>query len=53
MSTLRYELINATVNRANTLTDTNIYNNIHKQFEFKNKQSLLIKFLQMMKKLKR
>ncbi|CAB4438149.1 unnamed protein product [Rhizophagus irregularis] len=40
MSTLRYELINATVNRVTTLTDTNIYNDIHKQFEF-HKQTIL------------
>ncbi|RGB21447.1 hypothetical protein C1646_732376 [Rhizophagus diaphanus] len=40
MSTLRYGLIYATNNRANTLTDTNIYNDIHKQFEFQ-KQTLL------------
>ncbi|RGB42662.1 hypothetical protein C1646_738416 [Rhizophagus diaphanus] len=40
MSTLRYELIHATINRATTLTDTNIYNDIHKQFEF-HKQTLL------------
>ncbi|PKY24286.1 hypothetical protein RhiirB3_527104, partial [Rhizophagus irregularis] len=40
MATLRYELIGATISRTTTLTDTNIYNNIHKQFEFK-KQTIL------------
>jgi hypothetical protein len=34
MSTLRYELINATNNRALVLIDTTIHNNIHKQYEF-------------------
>ncbi|EXX56035.1 kinase-like domain-containing protein [Rhizophagus irregularis DAOM 181602=DAOM 197198] len=40
MSTLRYELIYATNNRTLTLMDTNIYNDIHKQFEFR-KQTVL------------
>ncbi|CAB4442932.1 unnamed protein product [Rhizophagus irregularis] len=40
MSTLRYELIYATIHRATSLTDTNIYNDIHKEFEFK-KQTIL------------
>ncbi|GET63093.1 kinase-like domain-containing protein [Rhizophagus irregularis DAOM 181602=DAOM 197198] len=35
MSTLRYELIGAAINRATSLIDTKIYNDIHKQFEFK------------------
>ncbi|CAB4427781.1 unnamed protein product [Rhizophagus irregularis] len=41
MSTLQYELIYATVNRATMLIDTNIYNEIHKHFEFKMKQTVL------------
>jgi hypothetical protein len=45
MSTLRYELIAATNNRATTLTDTNIYNNIHKQFEFQKQTVLADKIL--------
>jgi hypothetical protein len=40
MSTLRYDLIGAASNRTTMLTDTNIYDNIHKQFEFQ-KQTLL------------
>ena len=40
MSTLRYELIYAANNRATALIDTSIYNDIHKQFEFR-KQTLL------------
>ncbi|CAB4443204.1 unnamed protein product [Rhizophagus irregularis] len=45
MSTLRYELIYATKNRANTLTDTNIYDDIHKQFEFRKQTVLADKIL--------
>ncbi|EXX53418.1 Mkk1p [Rhizophagus irregularis DAOM 197198w] len=45
MSTLRYELIHATINRASTLTDTNIYNDIHKQFEFQKQTVLADKIL--------
>ncbi|RGB22961.1 hypothetical protein C1646_780056 [Rhizophagus diaphanus] len=45
MSTLRYELIYATTNRANTLTDINIYNDIHKQFEFRKQTVLADKIL--------
>ncbi|POG71251.1 kinase-like domain-containing protein [Rhizophagus irregularis DAOM 181602=DAOM 197198] len=45
MSTLRYELIYATNNRALTLTDTNIYDDIHKQFEFKKQTVLADKIL--------
>ena len=45
MSTLRYELIAATTNRAITLTDTNIYNDIHKQFEFQKQTVLADKIL--------
>ncbi|EXX59805.1 Mkk1p [Rhizophagus irregularis DAOM 197198w] len=45
MFTLRYELIYATKNRATTLTDTNIYNDIHKQFEFKKQTVLADKIL--------
>ncbi|RGB33899.1 hypothetical protein C1646_703373, partial [Rhizophagus diaphanus] len=45
MSTLRYELIGATTNRANTLTDTNIYNDIHKQLEFQKQTVLADKIL--------
>jgi hypothetical protein len=40
MSTLRYNLIHATKSRVTLLTDTNIYNDIHKQFEFQ-KQTVL------------
>ncbi|EXX54062.1 Mkk1p [Rhizophagus irregularis DAOM 197198w] len=40
MSTLRNGLIAATISRVTTLTDTNIYNDIHKQFEF-HKQTIL------------
>ncbi|PKC68950.1 kinase-like protein, partial [Rhizophagus irregularis] len=40
MSTLRYELIYATKSRVIILTDTNIYYDIHKQFEF-HKQTVL------------
>src|SRR2546429_3585687 len=35
MSTIRNELINAVKNRATTLIDTNIHNNIHKQHKFR------------------
>ncbi|CAB4427791.1 unnamed protein product [Rhizophagus irregularis] len=42
MSTLRYELINATINRT---IDTNIYNDIHKQFEFQKQTVLADKIL--------
>ncbi|RGB30617.1 hypothetical protein C1646_765112 [Rhizophagus diaphanus] len=45
MSTLRYELIFATNNRAITLTDTNIYNDIHKIFEFQKQTVLADKIL--------
>ncbi|PKY21306.1 hypothetical protein RhiirB3_409342, partial [Rhizophagus irregularis] len=45
MSTLRYELIYTTINRAFTLTDTNIYNDIHKQFEFQKQTVLADKIL--------
>ncbi|RGB32823.1 hypothetical protein C1646_705886, partial [Rhizophagus diaphanus] len=45
MSTLRYELIGATMNRADTLTDTKIYKNIHKEFEFKKQTVLADKIL--------
>ena len=40
MSTLRYKLINATNKRATMSIDTSIYNDMHKQFEFR-KQTLL------------
>src|SRR5688572_26023369 len=40
MSTLRYELIYATKNRIQLLTDTKIHNNMHKRFEF-HQQTLL------------
>src|SRR6266498_3826061 len=40
MSAMRYELINATINRALNLIDNNIYNDIHKQYEFM-KQTVL------------
>ncbi|RGB41563.1 hypothetical protein C1646_810613 [Rhizophagus diaphanus] len=45
MSTLRYELIHATINRATTLIDSNIYNDIHKQFEFQRQTVLADKIL--------
>ncbi|RGB28060.1 hypothetical protein C1646_768308, partial [Rhizophagus diaphanus] len=45
MSTLRYKLIYATVNRATTLIDTSIHNNIHKQFEFEKQTVLADKIL--------
>ncbi|CAB4435817.1 unnamed protein product [Rhizophagus irregularis] len=45
MSTLRLELIGATINRAQTLTDTNIYNDIHKEFEFQKQTVLADKIL--------
>ncbi|EXX55883.1 Ipl1p [Rhizophagus irregularis DAOM 197198w] len=45
MSTLRYELICATKNRAITLTDTRIHNDIHKQFEFQRQTVLVDKIL--------
>ncbi|GBB96918.1 hypothetical protein RclHR1_02870016 [Rhizophagus clarus] len=45
MSTLRYNLINATINRATLLTDTNIHNDIHKQFEFQKQTVLADKIL--------
>ncbi|POG61151.1 kinase-like domain-containing protein [Rhizophagus irregularis DAOM 181602=DAOM 197198] len=44
MSTLRYELINATMNRAISLTDTNIYNDIHKRFEFQKQTVLAVNY---------
>src|SRR3954467_8553849 len=40
MSTTRNELINVALNRANTLIDYNIHDDIHKQHEFK-KQTIL------------
>ncbi|PKY52889.1 kinase-like protein, partial [Rhizophagus irregularis] len=45
MSTLRYGLIAATNNRATTLTDTNIYDDVHKQFEFQKQTVLADKIL--------
>ncbi|EXX74247.1 Cdc15p [Rhizophagus irregularis DAOM 197198w] len=45
MSTLRYELVNATYHRAIFLTDTSIYNDIHKQFEFQKQTVLADKIL--------
>ncbi|EXX70522.1 Cdc15p [Rhizophagus irregularis DAOM 197198w] len=45
MSNLRYELIYAITNRAIILTDGNIYNNIHKQFEFQKQTVLADKIL--------
>src|ERR1044071_7154679 len=35
MSTVRKELFHAVMNKANSLIDTSIHNNIHKQHEFK------------------
>ncbi|POG61604.1 kinase-like domain-containing protein [Rhizophagus irregularis DAOM 181602=DAOM 197198] len=40
MSTIRYELVNATVNRAYSLIDYNIHTDIHKRHEFR-KQTIL------------
>ena len=40
MSTIRRDLINATISRVFSLTDTSIYNNIHKRYEF-HKQTIL------------
>ncbi|GET51911.1 kinase-like domain-containing protein [Rhizophagus irregularis DAOM 181602=DAOM 197198] len=40
MSNIRKEVVNAAINRAFSLIDTAIHNNIHKHFEFK-KQTLL------------
>src|SRR5688572_23891098 len=40
MSTIRYELTHAAISRANNLIDTNIHDDIHKQYEFK-KQTVL------------
>src|ERR1044072_6373416 len=40
MSTIRKGLIIAAINRANTLIDYNIHNDIHKQYEFK-KQTIV------------
>src|SRR5688572_19862531 len=40
MSTIRYELTHAAISRANNLIDTNIYNDIHKVYEFQ-KQTVL------------
>ncbi|EXX55990.1 Sps1p [Rhizophagus irregularis DAOM 197198w] len=45
MSTLRYDIINATISRSATLTDSNIYNDIHKQFEFRKQTVLADKIL--------
>jgi hypothetical protein len=40
MSTIRYELVNATVSRTYYLIDYNIYTDMHKQYEFR-KQTIL------------
>src|SRR4051812_2632723 len=40
MSAMRYELIHPAMNRATNLTDTNIHNDIHKQYESQ-KQTVL------------
>ncbi|RGB40015.1 kinase-like domain-containing protein [Rhizophagus diaphanus] len=45
MSTLRYELIHAANNRTLSLIDTNIFNDIHKQFEFQKRTVLADKRL--------
>ena len=45
MSTIRYELINATVNRALSLIDYNIYTDIHKRYEFQRQTILANKLL--------
>jgi hypothetical protein len=45
MSTIRYDLIYATNNRAIFLTDTSIHDNIHKRFEFQKQIVLADKIL--------
>ncbi|PKY63236.1 hypothetical protein RhiirA4_491491, partial [Rhizophagus irregularis] len=40
MSVIRKELVHAAINRSISLVDTNVYNDIHKVFEFK-KQTVL------------
>ncbi|CAB4436710.1 unnamed protein product [Rhizophagus irregularis] len=45
MSTLRYGLIYATNNRAITLTDVSIYNDMHKRFEYQKQTVLADKIL--------
>ncbi|CAB4422022.1 unnamed protein product [Rhizophagus irregularis] len=45
MSTLRYKLIYATNNRTLALLDINIYNDIHKRFEFRKQTVLADKIL--------
>src|SRR5437762_13519809 len=45
MSTIRYELVYATVNRVCTLIDYNIHTDIHKQYEFQKQTVLADKFL--------
>ncbi|RIA85250.1 hypothetical protein C1645_808377 [Glomus cerebriforme] len=45
MSSIRYDLIYATNNKATILTDTNIHNDIHKQFKFQQQMILADKLL--------
>ncbi|GES80108.1 kinase-like domain-containing protein [Rhizophagus clarus] len=45
MSTIRHELIYATIHRVTILTDANIHNDIHKQFEFQKQTVLADKIL--------
>ena len=51
MSTIRYDVVNAALSRAQNLIDYSIHDNFHKQYEFKNKQYLLTNLSQMMKRL--
>jgi hypothetical protein len=45
MSVIQEELIYAVINRTNALIDHNIYNNLHKRYEFKKQTVLADKFL--------
>ena len=40
MSAIRYELVQAAINRAVALMDYNVHNNLHNQFEFQQKTIL-------------
>ena len=45
MSTIRYELVNATVTRTYNLIDYNIHTDMHKRYEFRKQTVLADKFL--------
>src|SRR5205809_1621987 len=45
MSTIRYELVYATIHRTETLINYNIHTDVHKQYEFKKQTILADKFL--------